>query len=782
MANNKNEIISINVEVNADGQRQLDQYKGAFDSLRTSINNLSSPISKLDADISKLSDTISQMKSENDSIIDSAIKVGDTFEALKTIYKSVSKGIEVLKISVSGLEAELTAGLSVIIAFLPEIIKWIGQLSKGETTLSALNKTLKDTKVVVDAVNQARLQGTQNAQQELVQLKLLYNATKNKNISDNERKKILSQLQAQYPGYFDKMTTEQMLNSAAAKSYNDLTASILANSRARAAENVMVKNQERSLGNENNITKLKAQLAEYNKQLAEAKKAADIVAHSYNAIGGVNYADSKTKDLANKAGDFENQRDATQKLIDNLLTDSSLLNRQNEALAKTINDNTEKYGAKTLGVNDSTIYHANGDSRVSSGSTAQKALQAQADHFAQRVETAKKQYEIEQANFDKQLDAQLISQEQHNDLTKQINEKFLAELRTDIGDFSNESVNEVFQYQQELVKAKKLGEDEHAENKAILPAQKLAAEKQLIEDKYNFEIQKANEAGKDTAVIRMRYAQEIAEAEKKFAQERKDFETKTAKEVSNAAFSILQNSIKSQSEAKIKQLETQKTSELNNSSLTATQKKAIEDKYSKKEAEEKTKAFKAEQRASLLQAVINEALAITKATSQTGVLAPFVIPGIIAETAIQVATIAAQKAPQYAKGGVHYQSDGRGALLPGYSRTDNMNAYLRSGEAVVVSEAMRDPWARNLVSAINVAYGGRDFSMANPQRGYAIGGIFTDGGNSNRYYNAPMNDQKDLANTIAYQMVNNFPPVYVDVKDINTQQSILAQTINRVNL
>ena len=111
-----------------------------------------------------------------------------------------------------------------------------------------------------------------------------------------------------------------------------------------------------------------------------------------------------------------------------------------------------------------------------------------------------------------------------------------------------------------------------------------------------------------------------------------------------------------------------------------------------------------------------------------------------------------------------------------------LDAYLRSGEAVVVSEAMRNPWARNLVSAINVAYGGRDFSVTNPGHGYAIGGIFIDGGNSNRYYNQPMNDQKDLANTIAYQMINNFPPVYVDVKDINTQQNIMAQTINRVNL
>jgi hypothetical protein len=47
--------------------------------------------------------------------------------------------------------------------------------------------------------------------------------------------------------------------------------------------------------------------------------------------------------------------------------------------------------------------------------------------------------------------------------------------------------------------------------------------------------------------------------------------------------------------------------------------------------------------------------------------------------------------------------------------------------------------------------------------------------------NQPMNDNKNLANTIAYQMINNFPPVYVDVKDVNNQQNILAQTINRVN-
>jgi hypothetical protein len=277
-------------------------------------------------------------------------------------------------------------------------------------------------------------------------------------------------------------------------------------------------------------------------------------------------------------------------------------------------------------------------------------------------------------------------------------------------------------------------------------------------------------------------AKQKADAAKKRAQDQKDFEIQTAQQVSSATFSILQNSIKQQSEAKIAALEKDKDAELNNSSLTSAQKLAVQAKYKKQEDQVKAQAFKEEQEASIAQAVINGALAVTKATSQTGVLSAFAVPAIIAETAVEIAKIASQKPPAYAKGGLHYASDGRGGVLPGYSRTDNTNAYLRSGEGIVVSEAMRDPWARNLVSAINVGFGGRDFSTSNTGCGFAVGGIFTDGGDANRYYNQPVTDNKNLANSIAYQMVNNFPPVYVDVKDINNQQNILAQTINRVNL
>ncbi len=91
---------------------------------------------------------------------------------------------------------------------------------------------------------------------------------------------------------------------------------------------------------------------------------------------------------------------------------------------------------------------------------------------------------------------------------------------------------------------------------------------------------------------------------------------------------------------------------------------------------------------------------------------------------LQVAAVVATAVQGFATGGV-YESDGLGGVLPGYSKHDNVNARLRSGEGIVVSEAMRDPQARAAVSQINVAYGGKPFSRTNTTGAYADGGVFS---------------------------------------------------------
>ena len=47
MADDINKKISIDVEINTDGQQQIQQYKTTFDNLRDSINNLANPIKDL---------------------------------------------------------------------------------------------------------------------------------------------------------------------------------------------------------------------------------------------------------------------------------------------------------------------------------------------------------------------------------------------------------------------------------------------------------------------------------------------------------------------------------------------------------------------------------------------------------------------------------------------------------------------------------------------------------------------------------------------------------------
>ncbi|MGZ3755509.1 MAG: hypothetical protein ACXVAY_00830 [Mucilaginibacter sp.] len=709
MADDINKKISIDVEISTDGQQQIDQYQFAFDGLRKSIGNLGKPISDLSKNITSLDNDLSKIGATSD-------KSSDKIGAISSSFSILSKVLESVVGALTGWGAALSMGLSLLVAYSPEILKWISGMLKGETTLTALNKVLKDNKIVMEAVIQARAQGNADAQQELVHLKLLYKASQDHNLALNQRKKIVAELQSQYPAYFGSMSTDSILAGKAAKSYDELTKSIIATAQARAAEEIITKNQVRSLGNDDKLQKLKADLTQYNKELQIAQKNYnDYIKHPATGGGTIAAGDGIENNLYDKLAGIRDKVKEVNISISHLNTDSTLLTRQNEALAKTVIKDTEQYGATVLDVASNHIKQS-----TKGGQRREQAI-LKSNH------KIKKSFEsVEEA-------AKGASD---------------AENKAD----RNQSRGS------QLAPANSAGfipDDNQVNPQQMLDAK--LAETQKTED-------------------------QIAKIKKAAIQQVEDYAKQSGVKMAGEAINLLNNNIKQQSATQLAALEKEKNAELSNKSLTAAQKLAIQQKYQQKENQVKAKAFKEEQELSIVQAIINGAEAVTKVSAQAGVLAPLEIGVVVAETAAQISKIASQKPPAYAHGGLHYQSDGRGGVLPGYSRTDNTNAYLRSGEAIVVSEAMRNPWARNLVSAINVGFGGRDFSMPNPGRGYAVGGIFTDGGDANRYYNQPVNDQKNLANSIAYQMINNFPPVYVDVKDINNQQNILAQTINRVNL
>lgn len=187
-------------------------------------------------------------------------------------------------------------------------------------------------------------------------------------------------------------------------------------------------------------------------------------------------------------------------------------------------------------------------------------------------------------------------------------------------------------------------------------------------------------------------------------------------------------------------------------------------------------------------------LAAAYATAQAILVTPFpffipVVAGlqataqarvVLAEVqgAIQIAGIIAQTVAAFATGGIFYNSDGKGGVLPGYSKKDNVNAHLRQGEGIVVSEAMRDPQARSVVSAVNVAYGGRAFHNADMGKGFATGGIF--GFNS---YSSPNNVllQRQLE-AVATRVAQSIPRQILVLEDVNAALQDKAYIDSKANI
>jgi len=123
------------------------------------------------------------------------------------------------------------------------------------------------------------------------------------------------------------------------------------------------------------------------------------------------------------------------------------------------------------------------------------------------------------------------------------------------------------------------------------------------------------------------------------------FAIEQAQVTSDATFQIISDSATAEFDLKMSLLEKEKEAKLSNANLTEAQKNKIEADYAKKAAKLKTEQFKKQKAADIIQAIINTALAVSKALPNV----PLSIAAGVAGAA-QVAVIAAQKVPQFDAG------------------------------------------------------------------------------------------------------------------------------------
>ena len=173
------------------------------------------------------------------------------------------------------------------------------------------------------------------------------------------------------------------------------------------------------------------------------------------------------------------------------------------------------------------------------------------------------------------------------------------------------------------------------------------------------------------------------------------------KTFSDSIFSIIGNNAQRRADKEEKELEERKDSGV-----------ITQEQYEAQLLQVQKKAFERKKRMDIAQAIVNGALAMTKVTAQTGILAFGFSPFIAAMTAAQIAVIASQK---FAKGGL-IEKFADGGMVNGKSHAQGGEKFavggrvaeLEGGEAVINKRSTA--MFKGQLSAMNAAGGGVKFA------------------------------------------------------------------------
>jgi len=231
------------------------------------------------------------------------------FQTLKVQLGSTGKAFKAFAASLFGINTIMVILSTVLIAWGPQIMAWIGGIFGAKKGLDAFGMSLRERKEEFKAYNDTMAQGRKNAVQEITNLKLLYQASQNLNLPMKDRLAAVDEMQSKYPSYFGNLTQEQILTGNAAKEYDNLSKSILAAGKARAMQDKIVTNetkiidlQERAAENQRQIVAKQADVAEYNRKLNEGE-----VEGGLNAALTLRGLKDRLKEFEAVAKDYESQ-------------------------------------------------------------------------------------------------------------------------------------------------------------------------------------------------------------------------------------------------------------------------------------------------------------------------------------------------------------------------------------------------------------------------------------------------------------------------------------------
>jgi hypothetical protein len=324
--------------------------------------------------------------------------ISDVRKQNELLAASGKKGVPVWKQlagAVFSWQTALVAAISLGIVFGKDIASWIKELINGK-------KAIDNNREALENYKKAMLESQQTAQNETVQLNLLYKAAVDSSKGMNERISAVKELKKEYPQYFKNLSDEEILVGKAADKYNELATAIMASAKAQAAKETLIKNSKEILDLETKITE------EYKKQELNEIKRTEAVGKLkegqkqifFPVSNGVIDATNRNYDRKFKESE-EKITEWRRKIYD--------LTKFNKSLADQVNIEDLLFesnggGGETGTGSGKTDYASQlADARIRAQQTTEKLrIQIMQEGIAKRMALAKQEYDDSIADIDKQ--------------------------------------------------------------------------------------------------------------------------------------------------------------------------------------------------------------------------------------------------------------------------------------------------------------------------------------------------------------------------------------------
>lgn len=324
--------------------------------------------------------------------------IADVRKQNELLAASRQKGVPVWKQlagAVFSWQTALVAAISLGIVFGKDIANWVKELINGK-------KAIDNNKEALENYKKAMLDSQQAAQEEIVQLNLLYQAAVDSSKGMNERISAVKELKKEFPQYFKNLSDEEVLVGKAADKYNELATAIMASAKAQAAKETLIKNSKEILDLESKITE------EYKKQeLNEVKRT--------EAVGKLKEGQNRTFlpvsndviDAVNR--DYDRFFNQSEEKITEWRKKIYDLTKFNKSLEDQVNIEDLLFesnggGGETGTGSGKTDYASQlADARVKAQQTTEKLrIQIMQEGIAKRKALAKQEYDEQLADIDKQ--------------------------------------------------------------------------------------------------------------------------------------------------------------------------------------------------------------------------------------------------------------------------------------------------------------------------------------------------------------------------------------------